>query len=90
MVTLRALVDANSAVFTKLLLYSVAMVVLPLLTFFALDRAFDGHKDKTLWSGLAAASVAYLVCLGYCAAAFYEDTGAPAEGATARKRPKAD
>ena len=73
MVSMREMIDANSAVFRKLAWFSLAMVILPIATFFALDRLLRAHASKTLWSGLAAVTMAYFVCICYCVSAYSED-----------------
>ena len=92
MVLLREVVRANARVFTKLAFFSLAMVVLPLATFYTLDELLRGHADRTLWSGLAAATVAYLVCIAYAVSAYFEDRGGgiAEDGGVASARPKED
>lgn len=61
--------DIPQRVVKKLLLFSLAMVVLPLLSFFVVR----GIGASAVWSGGAAALVANLVLVGYVIVAFTED-----------------
>ena len=86
MVQLKDMIAANAGVFTKLAIFSLAMVVLPLATFYVLGELLRGHADKTMWSGLAAATVAYLVCIAYCVSAYFEDRGVVEKRADTRSK----
>lgn len=55
----------------KLILFSVAMIVLPLTVFFV----FNGMGFSSIWSGGAAALAANIVLIGYVIVAFTEDMG---------------
>lgn len=55
----------------KLILFSVAMILLPLTVFFV----FNGIGFSSVWSGGAAALTANVVLIGYVIVAFTEDMG---------------
>ncbi|BFZ55892.1 vacuolar ATPase assembly integral membrane protein vma21 [Savitreella phatthalungensis] len=60
------------AVLSKLLLFSLAMLVLPLSAYYlSLEYLFQGYK--TTHAAITAAVVANLVLVGYVIAAFLED-----------------
>lgn len=61
--------DIPQRVVKKLLIFSLAMIILPLLSFFVV-RALGA---SSVWSGGIAALVANLVLVGYVIVAFTED-----------------
>ena len=66
----------SSAVITKLLLFSAAMVVLPISAYFlSLEYIFSGYK--TTYAAITAAITANLVAVAYVTVAFFEDDTEP-------------
>lgn len=65
----------DSSVVQKLMLFTAAMVFLPLVTFFTCQYLFD----SSLVSGGSAAVTANLVLIAYIVVAFTEDTSEPGE-----------
>lgn len=63
--------EVPRVVVQKLIAFSVAMIILPLTTFFL----FQGLGAGPIWSGGVAALVANIVLIGYVVVAFTEDLG---------------
>lgn len=63
--------EVPAHVVRKLIYFSLAMIVLPLCTFFVCN----GMGLSSIWSGGAAALVANVVLIGYVIVAFTEDMG---------------
>ena len=63
--------EVPAAVVRKLIYFSMAMISLPLVTFFTAQ----GLGLSSLWSGGLAALAANIVLIGYVIVAFTEDMG---------------
>ncbi|EDO14844.1 hypothetical protein Kpol_359p4 [Vanderwaltozyma polyspora DSM 70294] len=63
-------VDVAPGVIKKLMFFTAAMVICPLLTFFSIKQ----FTTNTIVSGGLAALAANLVLIGYIVVAFMEDT----------------
>lgn len=74
-------VEVPRSVIEKLMGFTVAMVFLPLLTFFIVNY----YVENTLVSGGLAAAMANIVLIAYIVVAFSEDTTVP-EGSVEEKK----
>lgn len=63
-------VEVPRSVIQKLIFFTIAMVILPLSTFFGVHN----YTNNNILSGGLAAAVANIVLFGYVVAAFREDT----------------
>lgn len=74
----------STSVVLKLLLFSAAMVVLPLSAYYlSLEYLFEGYK--TSYAAITAAITANLVVVAYVVVAFLEDDSATVQSTTAKK-----
>lgn len=79
--------SVSTSVIAKLLLFSAAMIVLPLSAYYlSLEYLFQGYK--TNYAAITAAITANLVVAGYVVVAFLEDDTAstPAKNTIAQKK----
>ncbi|AET39473.1 Vma21p Ecym_4424 [Eremothecium cymbalariae DBVPG len=67
-------VDIPRTVIAKLLFFTIAVAVIPVITFFTVQQ----YTDNTLVSGGLAALAANIVLVAYVVMAFMEDSPAPA------------
>lgn len=75
-------VEVPRSVIEKLMGFTVAMVFLPLLTFFIVNY----YVENTLISGGLAAAMANVVLIAYIIVAFSEDTAAPEVSVDEKKK----
>jgi len=70
----------NRVALTNLCKATIAMVVLPIATLYAVYFTFQGHTNAVIFAGVAAAIVVNLVIATFVYVAFQEDVGPPKSG----------